>query len=433
MLKTTVLSDSFLGEELISFVHPSGLEVKIIPKKQKKAYALFATHYGSMDNCFKTEQDEDFITVPDGIAHFLEHKMFENEDGSDTFAKFAENKASANAFTSNEMTAYLFSTTENHYENLETLIELATKPYFTEENVKKEVGIITQEINMYRDDPYYRVWFGLINALYKKSNLKIDIAGTEESIKKITPEILYRCHRSFYNPHNMLLCVCGPYEAEKVSEICDKFIPALPDPKTEKRYPKEPCGINEKRVSVPLRVAMPLFMAGMKDDSDLSYLSPDERTHKMICHDLITDMLFSKSGEFFNKLYSMGLLNDDFSFGYNLAADYGFLELSGESRDPDKVFEMCIDMIKDALNEPDKYFTSAAFERCKKASYGKAVQNWNTPATICHNLVSCSFNGIGFWGMEKTIAKIELEDLKKLFCESYKPEMFALSVVEPIK
>ena len=173
MLKTTVLSDSFLGEELISFVHPSGLEVKIIPKKQKKAYALFATHYGSMDNCFKTEQDEDFITVPDGIAHFLEHKMFENEDGSDTFAKFAENKASANAFTSNEMTAYLFSTTENHYENLETLIELATKPYFTEENVKKEVGIITQEINMYRDDPYYRVWFGLINALYKKSNLKI--------------------------------------------------------------------------------------------------------------------------------------------------------------------------------------------------------------------------------------------------------------------
>ena len=127
------------------------------------------------------------------------------------------------------------------------------------------------------------------------------------------------------------------------------------------------------------------------------------------------------------------LLNDDFSFGYNLSADYGFLELSGESRDPDKVFKACIEMIKDALSDPDKYFNADSFKRCKRASYGKAVQNWNTPATICHNLVSCTFNGIGFWGMEKMIANIELEDVKALFLETYKPEMFALSIVEPIK
>ena len=191
---STLLSESyFVGE------HKSGLEVVVIPKKQMTLYATFATRYGSMDNTFKVNGESEYITVPDGIAHFLEHKLFESDDGTDTFSRFTALGASANAYTSNEVTSYLFSATENYYESLEVLLDFVTHPYFSKENVEKEMGIIEQELTMYEDNPYRWMYKELLKNLYHKNTVTIPVGGTVESIPEITAEILYDCYNTFYN------------------------------------------------------------------------------------------------------------------------------------------------------------------------------------------------------------------------------------------
>lgn len=432
MNKQNVRENRLLGEKVITLHHPCGLEIALIPKEQKKAYALFATRYGSVDRVFKTAEDEDFLTVPDGIAHFLEHKLFDNEDGSDTFAQFSNHQASANAFTSNEMTAYLFSSTEDYYENLRTLLTFVTHPYFTEETVKKELGIINQEIGMYRDDPYYQVYFGLVNALYRESNLKIDIAGTEESIAQITPEILYRCHRSFYDPHNMLLCLCGPFEPEAVWRLCDEILPAGKDQQLQKRYPAEPEAIAQRCVESHRSVSLPLFLVGMKDVSFSPEDSSEEKTKRMLEHELLCDMLFSKSADLYQSLYDEGLVTDGFSATYNFSANYGFLEMGGESRDPHRVFDAVLALVKSALADPEAALTQEDFDRCKKAFYSRMIQNWNSPSQIAHSFVDLHFQGVDMLSLQESIAKITREDLIRRLQASYATERFALSIVSPI-
>ncbi len=433
MNKKRVRESRLLGERVITVSHRSGLEIALIPKDQKKAYALFATRYGSVDRVFKTAEDEEFITVPDGVAHFLEHKMFENEDGSDTFAAFADHKANANAFTSNEMTAYLFSSTEDYYENLRTLLSFVTRPYFTEETVKKELGIINQEIGMYRDDPYYRVYFGLVNALYQQSNLKIDIAGTEESIARITPEILYRCHRSFYDPHNMLLCLCGPFDADRVCALCDEILPVGKDQQVQKRYPTEPEEVASPLAEARLSVSLPLFLVGMKDVSFSPEDSAEEKTARMLEHELLCDMLFSKSGSLYQELYDEGLVTDGFSATYNFSANYGFLEMGGESRDPQRVFERILAAVTAALADPEAALTQEDFDRCKKACYSRMIQNWNSPSQIAHTFVDLHFQGVDMLSLQESMADIRREDVIRRLRASYDPKRFALSVVAPIQ
>ena len=433
MAERSVRESALLGERLITLHHASGLEIALIPKQQKKAYALFATRYGSMDRCFKTAEDGDFVTVPDGIAHFLEHKMFENEDGSDTFSQFADHQASANAFTSNEMTAYLFSSTEDYHENLRVLLSFVTSPYFTEETVKKELGIINQEIGMYRDDPYYQVYFGLVNALYRESNLKIDIAGTEESIAEITPEILYRCHRTFYDPHNMLLCLCGPFDEKKVLALCDEILPPSKDLRVEKRYPEEPAEITCPLVEKKLSVSLPLFLAGMKDVHFSPEDSAEEKCRRMLEQEILCDLLFGKSGDLYEALYTEGLVTDGFSATYNFSANYGFLEMGGESRDPQKVFDRILARVKQALASPEAAFSEEDFSRCKKACYSHMVQNWNSPSQIAHSFVELRFHGVDLLSLSEVIAKITREDVIRRFVSSYDPERFAMSVVSPLK
>ena len=212
------VKNDHLGEQYAKVVHPSGLTVLVCPKKMSTSYALFATKYGSLERTFR-KGDEPFVTVPDGIAHFLEHKLFEEEDGSDVFSKFAALGANANAYTSNELTAYLFSTTKNVIESLRVLLDFVTHPYFTKENVQKEQGIIGQEIGMYDDNPGSRIYYALLEGLYKKHNVRINIAGTVETIAEITPELLYQCYNTFYHPSNMVLSICGNVTVEEVMAV----------------------------------------------------------------------------------------------------------------------------------------------------------------------------------------------------------------------
>ena len=215
-MNITVKENARIGEKYYYMKHRSGLDIYVIPKKLTSAYALFCTRYGAVDNCFKLEGDKDFTRVPDGIAHYLEHKMFENEDGVDTFSRFAAYGASANAFTSMNITAYLFKCTENFEKNLEILLDYVTHPYFTPENVEKERGIISQEIRGREDWPEVVQYMNLLSALYERSQAKIRVAGTVESIREIDAETLYKCYDVFYNLSNMFLCISGDVTPEEV-------------------------------------------------------------------------------------------------------------------------------------------------------------------------------------------------------------------------
>ena len=224
-MNITVKENARVGEKYYYAKHSSGLDIYLIPKKMSSAYALFCTRYGAVDNCFKLDGDAEFTRVPDGIAHYLEHKMFENEDGVDTFARFAKYGASANAFTSMDVTAYLFKCTENFGENLEILLAYVTSPYFTPETVEKEQGIIAQEIRGREDWPEIAQYMNLLRALYKDSQAKLNVAGTVESIREITAETLYKCYDVFYNLSNMFLCVSGDVTMEEIFAAADKILP----------------------------------------------------------------------------------------------------------------------------------------------------------------------------------------------------------------
>ena len=296
----TAVSSDLLKEKYYRVKHKSGLLVYVFPKQLSVSYAVIATKFGSIDNCFKVGDDKEFTRVPDGVAHFLEHKMFENEDGEDTFVKFARTGADANAFTSFKDTAYLFSCTENLYESLEILLRSTFSPHFTDENVSKEQGIIAQEIRMGDDDPGNMLFYDVLSCLYEKSSLKLDIAGTVESISQITPEILYKCHSAFYNPDNMILCVCGEASPESVLSVIDKVLADFKPVKVISHYETEERTAFAKKHERRMSVAKPLFCLGIKDTN----ISPDptERMKKYAALKLICSIHFGKSSEFYGKL-----------------------------------------------------------------------------------------------------------------------------------
>ncbi|MDE6579618.1 MAG: insulinase family protein, partial [Ruminiclostridium sp.] len=257
--KKETIENFRIGEKYIRIKHPSGCTICLYPMKEySSAYAMFGTNYGSMDNVFKTDEDEDFITVPDGIAHYLEHKLFESDE-CDAFSQFAKTGANANAFTSFDRTVYLFSCSQKFEENLEILLKFVQNPYFTDENVEKERGIITQEIDMYRDDPGWRVFFNGYGAIYHNNPLRINIVGSAESIAEIDKDLLYRCYNAFYNLNNMVLSIAGSFDVDKALDICDRLLIPSKDNKLERKVFDEPYEVKEKSVTIKLPCSQPMF------------------------------------------------------------------------------------------------------------------------------------------------------------------------------
>ena len=248
-----------IGEKYYYKKHKSGLDVYVFPKEMGTSYTAFATKFGSVDFRFRTDGRE--VVLPDGVAHFLEHKMFENSDGRDTFELYAKTGASANAYTSNNRTVYLFSAADNIYESLEILLGFVTDPYFTTETIAKEQGIIGQEIKMYDDNPDWQLYFGMLEGLYENNPVKIDIAGTVETIAKITPDTLFDAYNTFYNLDNMALVVSGRVSPEEVERVCDSVLKFKKAPEIERIYPQEKKGINREIVTKKMQVAMPMFMS----------------------------------------------------------------------------------------------------------------------------------------------------------------------------
>ena len=425
-MKFNMVENKAIGETLYFGTHESGLGIFVVPKKNfSKKYAIIGAKIGSVDNTFIPNGENEQITVPDGIAHFLEHKMFEMSDGSDAFAKFSEYGANANAFTSFTNTCYLFSCTDNFYESFEHLLNYVKSPYFTDANVEKEKGIIGKEIKIYDDDGEWRVMFNLLRALYKDLPVRIDIAGTVESISHITPDTLYKCYNTFYDPSNMILCVAGDVDEEKVLEITDKIMgDKITGTKARGVYPDEQENVFQKEIEQKLSVSTPLFDIGFKDSGKYT---GDEILKNEIAVKIILSSVASKSSDLYERLYNDGLINDEFSYDYMYEEQYACAIIGGESKEPKKVYGEVIKYLKDK-----KRIDADEFDRAKKSIWGSYLRTFNDVEGICSAMVRNVLKGVNWFDFSNIFDSVTLafvnEKYEKLFCDEEKQ---ALSVVYP--
>lgn len=418
------------GEELFFGKHSSGLGIYIVPKKDySKSYAIFGTRYGSVDSKFVVPGETELTEVPDGIAHYLEHKMFDQPDGSNVFDSFSKYGGNANAFTSFNMTAYLFAATSNMKENLATLLDYVQSPYFTEESVQKEQGIIGQEIRMYDDNGGWKVFFNFLNCLYQNHPVRTEIAGTVESISHITADYLYKCYNTFYNLSNMSLVIVGNVNPQEMLEVIEKGVkknePFEEDIK--KVYPNEPEEIAKPYSEQSLSVSMPMFMMGFKD-TDTGY-SGAKLLKKNIEITILLKMLFGKSSPLYLKLYEEGLINANFSIEYTMQPDYGFSSIDGESKDPKKVYEIIMNEIdrihKDGLNIED-------FNRIKKVVWGNYIRSHNDVENYAVSFMQMLFMDIDYFDYYNVYNTVTFEDVENRFEQHFKKESAALSVINPV-
>lgn len=390
----------------------NGLDVYILPKKGfSKTFVTFTTKYGSIDNTFVPLGEKEMIKVPDGIAHFLEHKMFEKEDG-DVFQKFSELGASANAFTSFTRTAYLFSATDHVYESTETLLNFVQEPYFTESTVNKEKGIIGQEITMYDDQPDWRLYFGAIENMYHHHPVKIDIAGTIESIDQITADHLYTCYNTFYHPSNMLLFVVGAVNPQEMMDFIEKNQTSKKFPKPEpikRHFEEEPLEVAVKERELKMDVQKPKVYVGLKaKETDLD-------GEEMLQHELAVQIglecLFGRASDFYTEVYDNGLIDESFAYDFSLEKGYGFALIGSDSTSPDEL----VAEIKKALEKAESVFTEEHIERIKRKKIGFFLRALNSIEFIANQFTRYKFNEMNLFDAVPVIEKITLDDVKKAF------------------
>lgn len=405
----------------------NGLTVFMMPRTNyKKSYGIFATNYGSIDNKFLNPETKECVQVPDGIAHFLEHKLFESNE-EDTFSKFASLGASVNAYTSYNRTAYLFHTSSDFIESTLTLLDFVQDPYFTEENVKKEKGIIAQEIRMYDDEANYQVYINLINALYHNYPIKIDIAGTVDSINKISKEDLYLCYKIFYNPGNMVLFLTGNFNPEKVFNLVEENQAKknlFNFDQIERIYPDEPTTVNQNAVLRKMDVSQPLFRLGIKET-----IIP-ENMKKMVKQDIATgmllDLLIGKSTKLYQDLYDQGLVDDHFNSYYTLEKGYGFILLGGNTKDPDLLYNKILDGFEkeiDNINNKD-------YNRIFKKTLGEYVERYNSFESVASDFITYHFRDINYFTLLDIIQGINLEYLINRFEEIFKKDRIVKSIIK---
>ena len=412
-----------LSEEYKVIDHPSGLTIMLYPMSgYSSAYALFATKYGSVDCRFKTGDDPDFVDVPAGIAHFLEHKLFESEDG-DAFSLYAKTGANANAYTSFDRTAYLFLCSENFKESIDILLDFVTKPYFTAETVQKEQGIIGQEIKMYDDSADWRVFFNLLGALYHENPVRIDIAGTVESIARIDADLLHRCYRTFYNLGNMTLAVAGNFDPQVVLEAADRILKKAEPITIERGVANEPREVKQSRVEQLLPVAQPLFQIGFKGVAG----TEPENVRGQVIDEVLLEVIAGEASPLYRRLYDEGLINQTFGGEAMASRDYALVMFSGESRDPDLVFEAVKNEIENARQHG---LDSAAFSRAKKAVYGRYIGMYGKVDSVAGLLVAARFGGVSAFDLLDYVAELSPEEAERRLLSAIDPRYCALSVVK---
>lgn len=410
-----------IGDRYYKIDHPTGLTIYVYPKEgYNSAYAIFGTKYGSINTKFSVD-DENSITVPDGIAHYLEHKLFESEDG-DAFARYAKTGANANAYTSFEKTCYLFSCTDKFDESLEILLDFVQDPYFTAQTVAKEQGIIGQEIKMYDDSPEWRVMFNMLEGMYKNHPVKIDIAGTVETIAEITAEKLYEVYNVFYNLNNMVLCVSGNVTVEQVLKTADKMLKPCEKHSIKNYFEEEPYEICEPYVEQSFPVSMPLFNLGFKERADKTL-----DVKKLACTDILLAMIASQTSPLYRELLDNNLINSSFSYELFEGPGYCSVIFGGESRAPKQAAETIKQYI---LKLKTEGLEKSDFDISKKSVYGDAVSSLNSVSSISNAIADYHFNGNELFSYIDAIAEADFDDVKARFSEFLDVNNCTLSVVK---
>lgn len=414
-----------VGETLYHEVLENGLHIYVAPKPEfGKYYAFFATNYGGMDVRFQL--DGEWHDTPEGVAHYLEHKMFDTEDGN-ALQDLAANGASPNAFTSNAITGYYFECTEKFEDNLKTLLSFVSVPWFTPESVQKEQGIIGQEICMVEDNPDWRVYMNLTRCLYQNHAIKISVIGTQESIAQITDKTLYACHKAFYDPSNMVLCVAGNVDAQRVAAIAREILPAGNKPEIGRDHGgEEPDAVAAPEAEIEMDVSTAIFLLGFKADPPPE--NGEEKLRQALTGELACEALMGTSSALYAELYEKGVLNKSFSCEYEDYPGCAFLCAGGESPDPKAVRQAVLDAAKRMGEEG---IDEGLWQRLKKAAYGSRVRSLNSFENICVELAQAHFAGEDYLSFPDVYDRIGKADVEACIRRWVTPERTALSVINP--
>ncbi len=413
-----------IGEEVLRATLPNGLPVYIVPKKGfSRKYALFATRYGGMDMRF--EKDGQWLDTPAGIAHYLEHKMFDTEEGN-ALQELAKNGAEPNAFTSNAITCYYFDATEKFYESLEILLSFVSVPYFTDESVQKEQGIIAQEIGMIEDNPEWQVYKQLMQALYHTSPARTPVAGSVESISHITAQTLYDCHKAFYTPANMCLVVVGDVKPERIIASANQILPAKSGPLIRRDYgAEEELTAAEHFVSAAMEVSMPTFLVGFKCPPQHG----GEQQHRFTAiGELACDVLMGESSPLYARLYAEGLINGSFGAAFDLLPGASYVYAGGDSKDPQAVAEA---ILAEAQRLVSQGVDGDYYRRVVNANFGAALKALNSFESIAVSMAEGCFQGYDPYRFPEVYDSITVEDVLDFLRQNMTRDHMALSVITP--
>ena len=420
-----VIENMKVKEKVYTEKLKNGLTVMIIPKEgTKKKYIIWGTHYGSNDSKFIVPGEDEVTEVPKGVAHFLEHKMFEQENGRNSLDVLSSLGVNANAFTTNTHTAYLYECTDNFYEALDEFMDYVQHPYFTDENVEKEKGIIGQEIMMYDDYPEWKVYLNALEAMYHTHPVKLDITGTIETISHIDKEILYKCYNTFYNPSNMCLVVCGDFNPEEIiKQIENRLIDKKASGEIKRIYEKENETIVKPRVESNMDVSIPLFAIGIK-------CIPPAQKEKVKTHisiEILLNMIIGESSKLYQDLYQEGIILNMPSFEYEFTDEYAHILISGVSRNPEELYDRLTqqmeDMKKDGIDEND-------FVRTKKMIYGEYIKEYNDVSNIARMFLGDFMKGINSFDYLEEIICLDIEYVNQVLKNNFAKEKMVFSVVK---
>lgn len=412
-----------IGESVHRETLPNGLEVCVVPKPGfAKSYAFFATRYGGMDTRFCL--DGRWLDTPAGIAHYLEHKMFDTREGN-ALQTLAKNGAEPNAFTANAMTGYYFSSTEHFEENLEILLSFVSVPYFTEESVAKEQGIIGQEIRMIEDDPDWQLYARMMRALYSESTARTAIAGTVESISHITAETLYDCHKAFYTPSNMILTVVGDVDPIHAADIARRILPREGGPVIPRDYGAEPESVAQRETSLAMEVSSPQFLTAFKcrppkDGEDYLRMS--------LLGNMACDILLGESSPLYLRLYGEGLINTSFGADFEQLPGAAMLYAGGDSKDARRVAgEIC----REACRLSEEGIDEAFYQRVRRSAFGSSLRGLNSFENIAVSLTEGYFHGYDALRFPQVFDTIGKDDIAAFLRENIVEERAVLSEIVP--
>ncbi len=422
-----IIENSKVKEKIYIEKLENGFTVIIIPKKGvQKKYMIWGTHYGSNESSFVVPGEEEITNVPNGVAHFLEHKMFEQENGTNSLDVLTALGVEANAYTTNDHTAYLFECTDNFYEAMDELMDYVQHPYFTDENVEKEKGIIGQEIMMYDDYPEWKVYLNAMKAMYHNNPVKIDIVGTIETISQIDKDILYKCYKTFYNPSNMTMVLCGDFEPEEIlEEVKKRLISTKPSGEIKRIYPVEPEEIVQEKIEQKFEVSQAMYVIGIKDTVNCEEKS--ELVKKHLAIEILLNLIFGRSSNLYKELYNKELTYAQPNLEYEFTNIYAHCLITGQSNNPEEVYKKFKEEVnrlkQEGINKED-------FERIKKMIYGGYIKAYNDVQDIARMFLADYIKGINSFDYLEEIEQINVEYLEQILKHVFKEEKMVLSIVK---